>query len=150
MTLVGRFGPGFVAWRPSPACSRTTGQQDGGTAIGGKMRSGDSTARRDGLLRQGLGYKYRRVPCPPLTCDLCQPISASGTIPLGTTAVAKNSRCAVSQRSPWSAGAFLRDYIFRDESGEERTKQPADPFVGAAIMATVIDTNPVDSESTSF
>ena len=59
--------------------------------------------------------------------DFCQPIPATGIVAI-ETAVANSSRCAVSQQSPWPAGAFLRDGIFRDERGRVLTRQPVGPF----------------------
>ena len=53
------------------------------------------------------------------------------------TAVANNSRCAVSQRSPWPARALLRDGMSWDERGGGLTREPVGPFEDTATMTTL-------------
>ena len=69
-------------------------------------------------------------------------IPAPGVGAIGT-AVADSSRYVVSQQSPWSAGAFSRDDMFRDQRGRGLTGQSVGPF-GDATMTTVMSTNCVD------
>ena len=100
-------GPASMVERGDRATGETAG---GGTAnSSGKLRLSDNSARHLGPLHRGLGYESRRVLlfCPDLRL-FPKPIPAPGIVALAT-AVANSRRFAVSQRSPWPAGGFLRD-----------------------------------------
>ena len=80
--------------------------------------------------------------CLALRYDLCQPIPAPGLVAL-CTVEDDSSRCTiVTQRTPWPAGAVLRDHMFWVEREEGLTRQPLGPFVDTATISitTVMST----------
>ena len=79
--------------------------------------------------------------CLALTYDLYQLIPDPRVVSIGT-AVANSSGYTVLQRSPWSAGAFLRDGMFWEQSGGGLTRQPVythGPFGDTAITTAVME-----------
>ena len=151
---------GWGRWHgPSPACPRQQRSSKhvqregravnrGGTASGGKVRLGDNSDPQLAPSIEDSGTNPAAFSCFAPTYDFFQPIPAPGNVPIATV-VANSSRCAVSQRSPWPAGAFLNDDMFWDERGGGLTSQPVGPFGDTATTTIADNTNRVDPRSFS-
>ena len=154
--LVELFGLGSIAWSEPRLLGATTVQQawwkeraelEAELLVAEicSLATTQLTSLAPSIEDSGMNPAFS---CFVLTNDFCQPIPAPEIVAIGT-AVTSSSRCAVTRRSPWSAGAFLCGGRFWDDRGRGRTGQPVGPYRDAAIMTTVVSTNRVDLGSFS-
>ena len=151
---MGHFGLGSAAWTElrllGPAWWSERAELEVGLLVAGLLvakRCDLATTQLDSLASsiEDSGMNLAAFSCFALTYELSQPIPVPEIV-ARARAVANSSRCPVSQRSPWSAGAFLRDGMFWDEMGGGLIRLSVGPF---GDRTTAMNTNCVDLGSFS-